>query len=64
MVQTQGSPSYNTEYTCDVRGDFVNGDGTWNGQRMVQYLITATDEKGKSDTVSVFVIMRDSFMLN
>lgn len=64
VVQTQGSPSYNTEYTCDVRGDFVNGDGTWNGQRMVQYLITATDEKGKSDTVSVFVIMRDSFMLN
>ena len=43
---------------------FVDAEGGWNGTRMMQYLITATDEKGKSDTVSVFVIFRDSFMLN
>ena len=64
VIQSQDSPAYETEYTCDVRGDFVDAEGGWNGTRMMQYLITATDEKGKSDTVSVFVIFRDSFMLN
>lgn len=64
VIQSQESPAYETEYTCDVRGDFVDAEGGWNGTRMMQYLITATDEKGKGDTVSVFVIFRDSFMLN
>ena len=64
VIQSQDSPAYETEYTCDVIGDFVDAEGGWNGTRMMQYLITATDEKGKSDTVSVFVIFRDSFMLN
>ena len=63
LVQSQSSPAYNTEYQCNVKGDFIT-DGKWNGTRMMQYLITATDTAEKSDIASVFVIFRDSFMLN
>lgn len=63
VIQSQSSPAYNTEYQCNVKGDFIT-DGKWNGTRMMHYLITATDVAGKSDTASVFVIFRDSFMLN
>lgn len=64
ILQKQDSPSYETEYTYNVKGDFVNAEGAWNGVRSKQYLINATDEAGKTDTASVFVIFRDSFMLN
>ena len=63
VLKADSSPSYNVEYTYNTIGDFVSG-GAWNGNRSMHYLIAATDAAGKTDTVSVYVIFRDSFMLN
>ena len=64
VIQSEASPAYQTTYSCNVAGDFLDAEGKWNGIRSRQYLITATDTKDKSNTVSVYVIFRDSFMLN
>lgn len=61
----EGVPSYQTEYTCNVAGDFLNADGTLNETVTSRtYIITATDEKGNTDSARVIVIVRKSFMLN
>lgn len=64
MIWQMSAPSYETEYSCNVAGDFAGTEGQLNGAKMVQYLITAEDEKGKPDTAVVWVVVRDSFMLN
>lgn len=66
VLQEEAPPvSYETEYTCKkIRADFADAEGKLNGRKMMDYEITATDEKGKSDTAVVHVIIREAFMLN
>ncbi|MBQ8596534.1 MAG: hypothetical protein IJ409_01970, partial [Lachnospiraceae bacterium] len=57
-------PAYKTDYVCNVAGDFIK-DGTFDQTiNSVEYEITATDSEGKTDTVIVRFIVRETFMLN
>ena len=64
MVYSLDSPSYKTKYVCNVAGDFIK-DGTFDYTiNSRDYEITATDSAGKTDTVIVRFIVRETFMLN
>ena len=63
-VFNMDGPSYKTDYVCNVAGDFIK-DGTFDQTiNSKEYEITATDSEGKTDTVIVRFIVRETFMLN
>lgn len=64
IVASIDSPQYKTDYSCNVKGDFVV-DGELNPAiTSKNYIIRATDSQGKQDAVLVRFIVRESFMLN
>lgn len=64
-LQSQESPAYEQEYTFNAAGDFLDANGLLREDVTSRtYLITATDEKGNSDTATVIFIARETFMLN
>ena len=64
QIFAEGSPAYGTEYTCNVAGDFMKDGVLDETVDSRTYVITATDEKGNSDSARVIVIARKSFMPN
>lgn len=65
-VKNDTSPEYNKEppYEYDASEDFKNAEGQLNGVKSVGYQITAQDKANKADSAIVWIIVRDSFMLN
>ncbi len=64
VVFNPDNPEYETDYTCNVAGDFIK-DGVFDSDiTSKEYTITAVDDADKTDTVIVRFMVRDSFMLN
>ncbi|MGN0376006.1 MAG: hypothetical protein ACI4ED_00065, partial [Suilimivivens sp.] len=64
VVFSPAGPQYKTDYTCNVAADFMK-DGAFDASiTSKEYMITATDSAGKTDSVIVRFIVREAFMLN
>ncbi|MGN1180115.1 MAG: hypothetical protein ACI4SD_02790 [Suilimivivens sp.] len=63
-VFSLSNPSYKTKYTCNVAGDFIKDGALDPAVTSKDYMITATDIEGKTDSVIVRFIVREAFMLN